>query len=431
MKWKWVLIAAAMILAGVTLIVNVATGDIVRPEEIKSKRQVVYDSATYAKLAMLWQDYYEAYPSEYAYANWMYATRYAGDKDYPAMLDRGVDKYPANPTLLYLKAMTLHGKDDAEGRRLYERAAALDPSFADPWFGLVDLYMNAGEEERVDLALRHLLESGVIADEVMDFNYNLLQSLEPNAILITNGDNDTYPGWILTRILDIRPDVRIVNRSLLNTGWYPLYVIERGVPRFISRGELGDLRTKVLKELKRTNADMPLGGPFGDTLVLRLIESAERAGRPVYFSKTLYMTDMLRPVWERGRDLGLVTLATTPEVAYASQLQSVYKTWTESFRTAGLDSWRLRNAPESDAGRQLVWNYASGIGKSLESIKTYVPELRLALFDWYIDHLEPVIKGRGGDHVSQAWCCYANDLPKIDAWCKEQGVTCEKPEPGQ
>jgi hypothetical protein len=431
MTRKWTLTAAAMILTGVALIVNAATGDIVRPEEIKSKRQVVYDDATYAKLETLWQEYYDAYPSEYAYANWMYAARYAGDKDYPTMLDRGLDQYPANPTLLYLKALTLHGKDNARCRKLYERATSLDPSYADPWFGLVDVYMVAGDEERTNLALRHLLESGIITDEVLDYNYNMLVSLEPDAILITNGDNDTYPGWILTRILGIRPDVSIVNRSLLNTDWYPLYVIDQGVPRFIGQESLEKLRAAILKDMKDNKTGVPLGGPFGDTLILRLVESAQRAGRPVYFSKTLYTTDMLRGPMERGRDLGLVTLVTASETSYARQMQVVYEKWTESFRTAGLDSWRLRNAPESDAGRQLVPNYAAGIAGNLEAIKAHVPELRIALFDWYIDHVEPMMKGGYGEHVAQAWCCYANDLPKIDAWCKTQGVKCEKPKPEQ
>ena len=113
-----------------------------------------------------------------------------------------------------------------DGRRQLEKAIALDRHFADPWFSLVIHYMESREIEQLNVALRRLLESGAVADEVMDYNYNVLISLEENAILITNGDNDTYPAWILTRILDVRPDVNIINRSLLNTDWYPLYVIE-------------------------------------------------------------------------------------------------------------------------------------------------------------------------------------------------------------
>ncbi|HRX12862.1 MAG TPA: DUF2723 domain-containing protein, partial [Draconibacterium sp.] len=53
-----------------------------------------------------------------------------------------------------------------------------------------------------------------------DYAINYLESCAPHAILLTYGDNDTFPLWYVQEVEGVRPDIKIINMSYLGMDWY-------------------------------------------------------------------------------------------------------------------------------------------------------------------------------------------------------------------
>lgn len=92
-------------------------------------------------------------------------------------------------------------------------------------------------------ALRTFIETGILTPTVLSYNRWMLRHLPENAILLTNGDMDTYPAVAIQEVENYRPDVAVVNYSLLNTPWYAKYVRDKyGIQLPFSDGRLDSLK---------------------------------------------------------------------------------------------------------------------------------------------------------------------------------------------
>jgi len=195
------------------------------PREIRSWRDDWLSGPQYLDLADQWRTYSITHP-EAAVAHVMIyrALYYAGGQDVEeiqAHITRALEIDPDCPEALNAKADTVLRSgtplvERAESYELASRAVELAPQWARPHFVLYPLAVLLDKPREAAQHLAALLDKGAFTTPLIDHAHNLLVSAEPDGFVFTNGDNDTYPCLALQQARGIRPDVTVVNLSLLN-----------------------------------------------------------------------------------------------------------------------------------------------------------------------------------------------------------------------
>ena len=133
---------------------------------------------------------------------------------------------PNTFTYYFIKAQD--GEHKEESLNNYKKAYALNPDFEYIYSDLVVGYevTEHSPKHRVEIN-KKWLNSGNYSPGVLNNGYNFLVSLKPNAVIVTQGDNDTFPLWMLQDTKGIRTDVTVINQHLICVSNYTKMMFEK------------------------------------------------------------------------------------------------------------------------------------------------------------------------------------------------------------
>lgn len=217
------------------------------------------------------------------------------------------------------------------------------------WIGLgvlqISEWLKKLMSPKVSLALASLITFVCVPTLLLSENYddhdrstktmardhakNMLDSCEPNAILIVNGDNDTYPLWYLQEIEGYRTDVRIVNHNLLNTDWQleqMRYKVNNAdaIPSILTHESIMGSRLNfiLLNDDPRLKNTKVLAE---DGLKYLLDPSKDQMDLPVLHTKKLYIPVDSAAVVQSGLLAGIDSVILLPELEVNYSGNGIYR----------------------------------------------------------------------------------------------------------
>lgn len=139
--------------------------------------------------------------------------------------------------------------NDETKRKYLLKAAEIAPNDSRAFDDMMIYYEIMRDKESFNEMCTKLYANSELPPSLMNWGYNVLSELEPNAIVFVHGDNDTYALWIAQSVKEMRSDVTVVNTSLMRMEDYQDRMLaELGYPKFV--GEYDDLFEFIIENRK-------------------------------------------------------------------------------------------------------------------------------------------------------------------------------------
>ncbi len=156
---------------------------------------------------------------------------------------------------LYLKSSTANKNYTA-----LLTAYSLDSSNSELYFELAKYYEITNNKKSKKVFCSKL-KSTKLSPALKEYAYNTLMSVEKNGILVTYGENDTYPIWVLQTLENVRTDVKVLNYDLLVNSSY---------------------RKRIQKEL-----GLRFSRSYSQNINILIDVAEKNTSKPVYYSLTI------------------------------------------------------------------------------------------------------------------------------------------------
>jgi hypothetical protein len=231
---RYILIGAiisAMICSSVAMAQSPAVTEQPQPEQVKATEVVELKADTYASMASYWKGATERNASDAnAWLNYYKSLRYSSYTDHSREVNKEVKKTldlilnkmaSAVPgTFEFYYASYLHNEKSDESFSYLKAAYDLNPLNSELYDDMLCHAVIQGLQQDVKTFAEKLSGTGIYNAAEIEYNRNVFNSVEQNAILITNGNVDTYPLIMMQQMQGFRTDVMIICLEWLNSNKY-------------------------------------------------------------------------------------------------------------------------------------------------------------------------------------------------------------------